>query len=473
MKKTILAVLGTMLLSTVAAAPATATAGAKLSWQDCGDGLQCSRLTVPADWAVLKGEQITLGLAKLPARDPAAKKGTLVLNMGGPAQQISVMRQAKQAFADLTRWFDIVVFDPRGFEASTGVRCPDPAPWAANAEWVFPDRATYARYTEENHRFGLGCAEAAGPLAGNLDSGQGAHDLEAVRVALGEQKLHYYGNSYGTVLGVAYAEKFPSRVGRMYLDSPIDHTNRSWAEWLLPKAKVKEDNLHRFAEWCATDQSCALHGRDVLQVWDEVMDRAAKRPIPAPGAGAGAAASATLIASRATVTFDATWPELAKSLAEAYAGDATRFAKPSTGAADPDFSRITMCADFPYPTAYGEVKAMEKRLKRAAPRIGWTIAWPLANFCTGLPRKTPFPPHPVQPRGLPPILIAGGLYDDVAPPAYARRITAQLDGARYMAVKGGHALYLSGNPCIRDHVHRYLTTGQLPPMGTTCGPASS
>ncbi|MFG6195302.1 alpha/beta hydrolase [Nonomuraea sp. JJY05] len=471
MRKTIIAVLGALLLPLAAGAPAAADT--RLSWQDCGDGLQCGRITVPADWAVPKGEQITLGLAKLPAQDPATRQGTLVLNMGGPAQQISVLRQAKNYFADLTRWFDVVVFDPRGFEASTEVRCPDPAPLAANGVWVFSGPAAYARYTERNRRFGLGCADAAGPLAGKLNSWQGARDLEAVRVALGEQKLNYFGNSYGTVLGVAYAEYFPSRISRMYLDSVVDHTNRSLAEWLLPKATTKERNLHRFAGWCATDQSCALHGRDALKVWDEVMARAAERPIPAPGAGSGATASAALIASRAAPTFEATWPELARSLAEAHAGDATRFAKPFTGPADPDLSRITMCGDFPYPTAYREVKAVETRLRKVAPRIGWTAAWPPANFCTGLPDKTPFPPHPVRPRGLPPILIAGGEYDDTTPPAHARRIAAQIDGARYLAAKGGHALYWSGNPCVRDHVHRYLTTGQLPPAGTTCGPASS
>ncbi|MET7338906.1 alpha/beta hydrolase [Nonomuraea sp. NPDC005650] len=468
MKKTIIAA---MLLPLAVGTPAAADTG--LSWQDCGDGLQCGRIAVPADWAAPEGERITLGLAKLPARDPAARKGTLVLNLGGPAQQISILRQAQSSFTDLTRWFDVVVFDPRGFEASAEVRCPDPAPWAANGEWVFPGRAAYARYTEQNRRFGLGCAQAAGPLAGKLNSWQGARDLEAVRVALGERKLNYFGNSYGTVLGVAYAEDFPSRVGRMYLDSPIDHTDRSWTEWLLPRATTKERNLHRFAGWCAADRSCALHGRDALKVWDEVMARAAERPIPAPGAGAGATAGATLIASRAAVTFEATWPELARSLAEAYAGDATRFAKPFPGAADPALSRITTCADFPYPAAYREVEAMERRLRRVAPRIGWTAAWPMANLCAGLPQKTPFPPHPVRPRGLPPILVAGGEYDDTAPPAHARRIAAQLDGARHLAAKGGHALYWSGNPCVRDHVHRYLTTGQLPPSGTTCGPASS
>lgn len=469
MKKTIIAALGALLIPMAAGTPAAADTG--LSWEDCGDGLRCGRISVPADWDASTGEQITLGLAKLPAEDPATRKGTLVVNMGGPGPQISALRQVKGAFADLTQWFDVVVFDPRGFEASSGVRCPGRAPWATNAEWVFPDRATYARYTEQNRRFGLGCADAAGPLAGNLDSEQGAHDLEAVRVALGEQKLSYFGNSYGTVLGVTYADMFPSHVGRMYLDSPIDHTNPSWTDWLLPKAKVKEDNLGRFAEWCATDQSCALHGRDVLKVWDEVMARAAKRPIPAPGAGT--AVRASLIASRASVTWEATWPDLAKSLAEAHAGDATRFAKPPVVTVDPDFSRIAWCSDFPSPTTYRDVKAIEKRLKRVAPRIGWTAAWPQANLCAGLPRKTPFLPHPVRPRGLPPILIASGEYDDAAPPANARRTAAQLDGSRYVPAKGGHALYLYGNPCVRDHVHRYLTTGQLPPAGTTCGPASS
>ncbi|SEG30698.1 alpha/beta hydrolase fold [Nonomuraea solani] len=269
---------------------------------------------------------------------------------------------------------DVVVSDPRGFEASTQVRCPEPARWTQ--EWVFSDRAAYAEYTRQNRRFGLGCAEAAGPLAGNLNSWQGARDLEAVRVALGERKLNYFGNSYGGVVGVAYAESFPSRVGLMYLDSPIDHTNPSWAGWLRPRATTLERNLHRFAAWCAADRACGLHGRDALKVWDEVMARAAERPIPAPGAGAGVTASAALIASRATVSFEGGWPELAASLAEAQAGDASRFARPFAGAPDPDLSRITTCADFPYPTAYHQVKVLEKQLKGVAPRIGWRAAWP-------------------------------------------------------------------------------------------------
>ncbi|MEU6715682.1 alpha/beta fold hydrolase [Nonomuraea sp. NPDC046802] len=468
MKRTIIAVLGAGLLCATAAHPAAAQEG--LSWRDCGDGLQCSRITVPADWAAPGGERIELGLAMLPARDPAAKKGTLLLNMGGPAQQISVIRQAKSLIADLTQWFDVVVSDPRGFEASTAIVCPDPQPVPGKTGWILPDRADYDAFTALSRRFGARCAKAAGPLADKLNSWQVAGDMEAIRVALGEPKLNYFGNSYGTVVGRAYAERFPHRVGRMYLDSVIDQTNPSWESWLLPRAKTKERSLHRFAEWCATDKSCALNGRNVLKVWDEVMARAAKRPIPAPGAGPGATADASLIASRVSVNYEPSWPKLAASLAEAHAGDATQFAKFPDVVPDPSLSRIVMCADFPSPTAHDEVMSLEKRLRSVAPRIGWTHAWPRAVQCSGLPKATTIRPREDRLR-LPPALIVSGEYDDAAPPADGRRIAAQLKGSRFVPVKGGHALYLYGHPCVREHVHRYLTTGKLPAEGTTCGPA--
>jgi pimeloyl-ACP methyl ester carboxylesterase len=471
MKKMLTAVLTAGLLA--AGTVSAASAEPQLSWQDCGDGLQCGRITVPTDWADPGGDRIDLGLAKLPARNPANRKGVLLVNMGGPAQQISVLRQSKDAFTDLTQWFDVVVSDPRGFEASTGVQCPDPLPIPTNAEWVFPDQTAYDSYAAENRRFGTGCAEAAGALSGKLNSWQVARDMDAIRASLGEPRLNYYGNSYGTVFGQAYAEFFPDRVGRMYLDSVMDHTNRSWANWLVPRATTMEGNLGRFAQWCATEPDCALYGRDALDVWDKVMARAAQEPIPAPGAGPSATVSATLIASRAYVGFETMWPELAASLAEADAGDATRFAKTPTGAMDPALSRIMACADFPYPTGYREVKELETGLRDVAPRIGWAAAWQMTYHCAGLPETTTFPPHRIRPQGLPPILVASGTHDAVTPPQDARRVTARLDGARYLPAEGGHALYFLGHPCVREHVHRYLTTGELPPEGSACGPASS
>ncbi|MGR6919786.1 hypothetical protein ACU635_36605 [[Actinomadura] parvosata] len=113
---------------TIIAALLLPAAEAGLTWQDCGDGLRCDRITVPADWAAPGGERISLGLARLPARDPATRKGTLVVNLGGPAPQISILRQVQATFADLTRWFDVVVFDPCG--RRRGRRCCTGRTWS-------------------------------------------------------------------------------------------------------------------------------------------------------------------------------------------------------------------------------------------------------------------------------------------------------------------------------------------------------
>ncbi|MET0136287.1 MAG: alpha/beta hydrolase, partial [Kibdelosporangium sp.] len=311
------------------------------------------------------------------------------------------------------------------------------------------------------------CAVAAGPLAGNLNSWQVARDMDAVRAAVGERELNYYGNSYGTMFAQAYAEFFPNRVGRMYLDSVIDHTRTSIRQWLKPRAETEERGLHRFAEWCAADAGCALHGQEVLQVWDEVMARAERDPIPAPGAGPGVTVDPSTIASRAHTTFPDIWAPLAQALADARNGDATWFTVVG-GARDPDLSRIMFCGDFPYPTEYPEVKQLENELRRIAPRIGWRSAWPMANHCAGLPKTGTFPQHPFRTAGLPPILVVNGDHDSTTPPEDGRHLVAQWPGARYLRVPAGHAVYFSGNPCVRGHVHRYLTTGVLPAAGTVC-----
>ncbi|GII62918.1 peptidase [Sphaerisporangium krabiense] len=447
-----------------ALAPVTTT---PLSWQDCGDGLQCAQIKVPADWTRRSGPEVAIGLAKLPAQDQARKKGVVLVDTGGPGEQIALLRQARRSFADLTRWFDVVIFDPRGFGESTPIKCPVPAPFAT--EWVFPDKAAYEAYAAKNRAFGEACAEEAGVLSGNLNSWQIAHDMEAIRKALGPAKLTYLGNSYGTVLGQAYAELFPRRVGRMYLDSVFDHTTPDLRTWLRPRATALEGAFERFAAWCRRTSACALHDKDPVAVWDEVMAKARSEPIPAPEAGPEVRISDTQIASRAFFTYEDTWEGLAAGLARAQAGDASFFARVE-GAPDPDLSRVVLCADLPYP-GYDKLKKLEGELRRDTPHIGWRAVWPIANHCAGLPPTRTYAPHPIKAPGLPPVLIAGGEYDDTTPTADGRRLAAQLPHARFLPATGGHALYLTGHPCVREHVHHYLTTGKMPPQGTSCGPA--
>ena len=45
---------------------------------------------------------------------------------------------------------------------------------------------------------------------------------DLLRAALGDQKLNFFGASYGTFLGATFADQFPKRVGRFILDGAID-----------------------------------------------------------------------------------------------------------------------------------------------------------------------------------------------------------------------------------------------------------
>ncbi|MDP2772577.1 MAG: alpha/beta fold hydrolase, partial [Nocardioides sp.] len=123
----------------------------QVEWEPCGDN-QCGFLTVPVDYRDAGGETIEVKLLKVPAADPGARIGSLVVNPGGPgAPGTSYAEGAGNAFrAPITDRFDIVGFDPRGTGESAPIDClsddemtdflaVDPAPDDAQEERVIVD----------------------------------------------------------------------------------------------------------------------------------------------------------------------------------------------------------------------------------------------------------------------------------------------------------------------------------------------
>jgi pimeloyl-ACP methyl ester carboxylesterase len=427
---------------------------AAIAWTDCHDGRQCARISVPADWRSPESSgTVTIGLGRFPVKDPATRVGTLLLGPGGPNPVLFALPRLQPQIGELTRWFDVVVFDPRGMGESSGVSCPSAPPPVPT--WTEPDRAAYDRYAAAQRRFADECAAALGPLQGRIDAWQVAHDMDAIRAALGEPTLNYFGNSYGTVYGQAYAELFGARVGRMVLDSVVDHTTDDVYDVLAPKAVALERNLHEFAAWCARTPACSLHGRDALAVWDE--------------AAAGPQGTAVISGTAVAVRRPNRWPQLAAALA---AGDPGSLAPPAAspgrdGGAVPGgyLLGLATCADLP-DVDYAALTGITERLRATTPRIGWTEAFGTHGRCAGLPGGT-YPPRPLPAQDLPPILVTGGDSDSATPPEFGRRIADRL-GARYLAAAGGHSRYLGGDECVRRIVDRYLASGELPAPDVRC-----
>ena len=78
--------------------------------------------------------------------------------------------------------------------------------------------------------------------------------MDLMRQVLGDDKLHYFGISYGTELGGVYAHLFPKHVGRAVFDAVVDPTQTS-EQGSLGQAKGFQLALDNFAE------DCTLAGR--------------------------------------------------------------------------------------------------------------------------------------------------------------------------------------------------------------------
>ncbi len=73
--------------------------------------------------------------------------------------------------------------------------------------------------------------------------------MDASRAALGEQKISYYGVSWGADLGVVYSQLFPQRVDRMVVDSVTDVEGSEYHH--LATAERAEAAFDEWAAWVA------------------------------------------------------------------------------------------------------------------------------------------------------------------------------------------------------------------------------
>lgn len=444
-----------------------------LRWSDCDDGLQCASLTVPVDWREPDGPTAELELARLPAIDPVRNHGSMVVNFGGPSTTIGVLRVATGLVDGLRRTHDVMAMDPRGLGERGYVRCPPPRPLVPRGDL---DRQGWEAFAAANAQWDAACRAAGDPLAEHLNSWQVAHDLDAVRGALGEPELNYFGNSTGSLYGIAYAELFGPTIGRMVLDSVVDHSGPDIVDQVEPVARATEEMLARFARWCADLADCALHGTDALAVFDELL---AAAPLPAPSAGTTVDANRLRRATQEAMSgppFEfGLWPALAEALDGARRGDAVGLVPPDRSGDPPGIVSVytqSVCGDMPFDASYDSVADIEGQLRAVAPRIGWTVfrSYYGVNYgeCAGVQLTDSYPLGPIDAAGAPPVLIVHGTLDTSTPVEGARTVAAQLPGSALLTAEAGHAVYLRGNRCVQDRVHRFVDDGTLPPPDTAC-----
>ena len=174
---------------------------------------------------------------------------------------------------DVRDRFDIVGFDPRGVIRSAPLRCfGTPRQWdPAFTPFAFPSTDEEVALWEAGDRYLDGaCTRRGGAILDHMSTANAARDLDRLRQAVGDQKLTYYGVSYGTMLGQTYANMFPHNFRALAIDGvldPIAWTTGAPGEQGLPfSTRLRsdvgaQDTLAEFFRLCdAGGDACPLAG---------------------------------------------------------------------------------------------------------------------------------------------------------------------------------------------------------------------
>jgi pimeloyl-ACP methyl ester carboxylesterase len=475
------------------ASPAERTVSPSLDWLDCTTSYQCATLEVPRDYARPWERTWRIALIRRPAPDPSARIGSLILNPGGPGVSgTAFLADIGNALAlrVLNRRFDLVAFDPRGVgDSEPAVRCltdqeaqaqfADPFPRPDTLE--LPSLIAWASGWVDK------CVTRDPGVLPYLSTANVARDLDRLRAAVGDPKLSYLGFSYGTLIGVIYAELFPRRVRALALDAPVDP--EVWLEHPLEATQQQlaafERALERFFVQCARGNGCQFGGADPEAEFDRLVDSLDANPIPAldPYAARPPVNGDTvLVAAAGLLGRKSWWPFLAGDLAEAENGTGTGlrgdadlyWGIDSNGAYDATWDRNLAISALDQQARGGPARYLRTARNSYAkfPHFWWSSG----AF------ELPWGLYPVRPRGVlrgpfrmspdsPPALVVGTRYDPSTPYVWAKRLTAQLGNARLLTMIGdGHTAWFnsSNSSCVRTTVTVYLEQLEVPAPGTAC-----
>jgi len=468
---------------TTASPPVPAPGG--LHWTACGS-LQCATLAVPVDYANPNGPTLSLALARKPARTPAARIGSLLINPGGPGDSgvDDLPGELRSLTATLQNRFDIVSWDPRGVGRSAPVHCSDPKAAAGAASGgstetappldPAPTTAAGQKALADAYRgYGQACLQWSGDLLRHVGTDATVEDLERIRVALGDDKLTFIGHSAGTLLGAVYADRYPQHVRAVVLDGPID-PSLTLDQMTLAQAVGFESALRSFFAWCDGTGTCPWRPPDPdrTAAFTDLMDRIRQKPLTASGNRiVGVDTFVSGVMSRLTAR--ANWPSLGTALASAERGDGSPLATlasnyQNAGASNAaDARQSILCLDHPAPRDPNAYPALAEASKAQAPVFGPVFTW-AALSCGVWPVPSTLSPKAVRAAGSPPILVVGTTGDPATPEVWARALAGGFEHGVLVLRQGAEHVAYYYSACVRAIVDRYVVDGVAPASGTTC-----
>lgn len=467
--------LGALLVGTLVTPSTASAAPGGLQWQPCADlPLECAMVSVPLDYRNPDSTKIDIAVSRKKATDPARRRGVLLLNPGGPGGPgrdlpVPITELAPRGVTDA---YDLIGFDPRGTGQSAPNTCaltpeqqdptkvlPYPAPNGDITESV-----AYAKQVAKQ------CFEHSGERLPYVTTANTARDMDMIRAALGEQKISYFGLSYGSYLGAVYTTMFPQRSDRMLLDSVVDPRDvwRSvWQAW----GPATEERFVDFAKWAAARSATYELGATPKAVRNTYLNLAEKLDTAPIGIWTGNLLRAQ---TRGSLYFDSTFASLAKIMQSLVRGTPDPAQLPPVNQAFPATLWGIVCGDATWPgsIAQHQRQVLSDRKKYPITNGLPSNIWP----CAFWPTKPIEPRVQITDRGPGNVLLTQNLRDPATPLVGAVAMRAALGNRAKLvtADQGGHGAYLfTENACVSNLATTFLVKGTLPAKDVACGKDSA
>jgi pimeloyl-ACP methyl ester carboxylesterase len=456
-----------------------------IAWSPIDDRIDEARVEVPLDHDDPDGEQIELYLVRHQA-DPGRRVGVLFVNPGGPGYGGSFLAQQAEFIygPDLLAAFDIIGFDPRGTGLSEPhVDCVDDYDPFFGIETGPDDAAEDEQLRNVAGFFAQSCINRSGELLPHVGTVAAAGDIDAVRRALGEEQVSYFGWSYGTQLGATWATLFPDTVRAAVLDGAVDPTVGR-IDGLVQQSAGFEASLATFLADCSGDTTCAFHNDgDAEAAFDDLLAQLEATDIPTRPDRPTLTQGVFELAVAQALYSDVSWPELAQALADAAGGDGSGLLAlydayygrlPDGGYADDleAYFAIT-CADDPSAGGPdGIAEAVDRRADFAvsSPRIGTSAAYEVL-ICASFPAGALGDGDPgfrITGAGAGPIVVVGNTGDPATPFEGSRRMAESLEEGVFVAVEADQHTAYGLNGCIDGAIDRYLVDLDVPAADLSC-----
>ena len=412
----------------------------------------CGSVQRALDPARPKGTRIAVHYAVLPALARNKRADPVFFFAGGPGQSpIEIAPQVAAMLARFANRRDIVLIDQRGTGRSAPLLCDAEDPALPLAEVFALDR--------QRERL-ASCLSTLKTLPhGDLrffTTTLAMQDADAVRAALGAERINIVGASYGTRAALEYRRQFPERVRRTVIDGVAP------PDMALP-ASFSTDNqaaLDALFTACEAEKACTEREPQLRRRWRELLASLPRTvELRHPLTGRSERLSLTRDVLLGLVRGPLYVPAFSAALPAAI-GQATRgrfdglagLAQSLGGrrglrlAAGMHFA-VVCAEDYPRIDAATDPPGSD---------FGASFGVLYRDLCATWPRgEVPLAFYTIPPAATATLVLSGGL-DPVTPPRHGERVVKALGTkARHVVVpNAGHGVMALG--CMRDVLFRFV-----------------